>query len=246
MSGGRLQGSATPPLLQRPMNGLGMVLGLQPRPVVPELPRPPPALAAPPGRAAVLVDKDGTLIENVPYNVEPALLRFMPAAVESLAALAAAGFVILVVTNQSGLAHGYFTRAQLARLQTVLQQRLRELAGVELLDFIVCPHAPGPGGTPACLCRKPAPGMLLRAARRHRLDLARSWMVGDTLDDVEAGHRAGCRTVLFDSGGETLWRRSPLRRPTATCNEWDEVAHRILFHRDSAAAQDRAPALRRP
>ena len=246
MSGGRLQGASSRPLLQHPMTGLGMVLGLQPRPLVSDAPPPVSAPATPAGRPAVLVDKDGTLIENVPYNVDPALLRFMPAAAESLAALAAAGFVILVVTNQSGLAHGYFTRAQLAHLQGVLQQRLRAMAGVELLDFIVCPHAPGPGGAPNCLCRKPAPGMLLRAARKHRLDLSRSWMIGDTLDDVEAGHRAGCRTVHFASGGETLWRRSPLRRPTATCTEWDEVAHLILAQRDSTAVRASAPVLPRP
>lgn len=179
-------------------------------------------------RTAVFIDKDGTLIENVPYNADPALLRFMPAALESLAALAAAGHALLIVTNQSGLAHGYFTRAQFGRLQAVLQQRLRDEAGIELLDFLLCPHAPGPGGAPACLCRKPAPGMLLRAARTHRIDLARSWIVGDTLDDVEAGHRGGCRAVLFDSGGETVWRRSPLRNPEAVCRDWDDVAHVIL------------------
>ena len=62
----------------------------------------------------------------------------------------------------------------------------------------------------------------------HQLDLARSWMVGDTLDDVEAGHRAGCRSILFDSGGETVWRLSPLRMPAARCRDWDEVAHWIV------------------
>jgi histidinol phosphatase-like enzyme len=70
--------------------------------------------------------------------------------------------------------------------------------------------------------------MLLRAARTHGLDLSRSWMVGVTLDDVEAGHRAGCRSVLYDSGGETAWRRSPLRQPDAQRTHWDEVAQLII------------------
>ena len=188
------------------------------------------AADTPAGRPAVFIDKDGTLIDNVPYNVDPALLRFKPAACESLAALAAAGYALLIVTNQSGLAHGYFTRAQLVRLQGVLEQQLHAAAGVSLLDFVVCPHAPAPGGAPACLCRKPAPGMLLRAARKHGIDLSRSWMVGDTLDDVEAGHRAGCRTVHFDSGGETVWRRSPLRTPHVSCTAWDDVVHQVLSH----------------
>lgn len=182
-------------------------------------------------RAAVFIDKDGTLVENVPYNADPAHLRFMPGACEALAALARAGHPLVIVTNQSGLARGSFTRSQFAQLQAVLEQRLRDEAGVELLDFVVCPHAPGPRGEAACLCRKPAPGMLLRAARKHGLDLARSWMVGDTLDDVEAGRRAGCRTLLLDSGGETVWRLTPLRWPHVRCTEWDEVAHAILAHR---------------
>ena len=179
-------------------------------------------------RQAVFIAKDGTLVENVPYNIDPALLRFRPAAQEALAALARAGFALLLATNQSGLAHGLFTRRQFARLQGVLEQRLHDEAGITLLDVLVCPHAPGEGGAPACLCRKPAPGLLTRAARLHRLDLAASWMVGNTLDDVEAGRRAGCRTVLLDSGGETVWRRSPMRTPHARLQDWDEVAHLVL------------------
>ncbi len=182
-------------------------------------------------RAAVFIDKDGTLVENVPYNVDPAQLRFMPGAREALAALARAGHPLLIVTNQSGLARGRFTRLQFAELQAVLEQRLRDEAGVELLDVLVCPHAPGSRGQPSCLCRKPAPGMLLRAAHKHCLDLARSWMVGDTLDDVESGRRAGCRTVLLDSGGETVWRLTPLRWPYVRCTEWDAVAQAILGDR---------------
>jgi histidinol phosphatase-like enzyme len=70
--------------------------------------------------------------------------------------------------------------------------------------------------------------MLIEAGRRHRLDLPASWMVGDTLDDVEAGHRAGCRSLLYDSGGETIWRRSPLRWPEKQVADWDAVVRHIL------------------
>jgi D-glycero-D-manno-heptose 1,7-bisphosphate phosphatase len=177
---------------------------------------------------AVFIDKDGTLIENVPYNADPALLRFMPGAPEALRGLSQAGYALIVVTNQAGLALGHFTRAQFVRLQAALQARLREEAGVELLDVVVCPHAPDAHGAPACLCRKPAPGMITRAALSHRIDLRRSWMVGDTLDDVEAGHRAGCHALLLDSGGETVWRRSPMRLPEAICADWHAVARHIL------------------
>lgn len=197
-------------------------------------------------RPAVFIDKDGTLVENVPYNVDPALLRFRPAALPTLAALAQAGYVLLLATNQSGLAHGYFTRRDFSRLQAALEQRLQDEAGVTLLDVLVCPHAPGEGGAPACLCRKPAPGMLTRAARMHGLDMARSWMVGDTLDDVEAGRRAGCRSVLLDSGGETLWRRSPLRTPHAHLHDWDEVGHLILSAQAQEPDDDTTAALAAP
>jgi len=179
-------------------------------------------------RPCLFIDKDGTLIENVPYNVDPAQLRFMPGAGQALAALSSAGLALVIVTNQSGLARGYFTRAQFAQLQEALLRRLRDEAGVRIDDVLLCPHEPDAQGRPACLCRKPAPGMLITAARRHGLDLTRSWMVGDTLDDVEAGRRAGARGLLFDSGGETVWRRSPLREPEAVFDNWAALAAHVL------------------
>lgn len=187
--------------------------------------------AASTSRPAVFIDKDGTLVEKVPYNADPPLLRFKSSACEALAALAKAGLALVLVSNQSGIGRGYFTRGQFSALQVALERRLREEAGVELTDFVICPHVPAAGGAPACLCRKPAPGMLVRAARAHRLDLASSWMVGDTLDDIEAGRRAGCRTVLLDDGGETVWRRSPLRIPHARCIDWKGVLSLILADR---------------
>lgn len=181
-----------------------------------------------PARAAVFLDKDGTLIHDVPYDVDPARLRFTPRAGEGLGLLAAAGFALVVVTNQSGLALGRFSRAEFGLLQAALARRLRDEFGVVLAGFLVCPHAPAAGGLPGCLCRKPAPGMLLQAARAHGLDLARSWMVGDILDDVEAGRRAGCRTVLLDVGNETEWNLSPPRRPDHRCRDLREAA--LLIH----------------
>lgn len=186
-----------------------------------ELPRP---AARPRLRAGLFIDKDGTLVEDAPFNTDPLLLRFVPGAGAALARLQAAGLALVIVTNQSGLAHGRFTRAEFARLQQVLLQRLQQEFGVRIDGVEVCPHAPDDEGRPACLCRKPAPGMLVRAAHRHHLDLARCWMVGDTLDDVEAGHRAGAQGLLFDSGSETAWRRSPLRQPDARFFDWPTLA----------------------
>lgn len=190
-------------------------------------------------RPALFIDKDGTLVENRPYNVDPSRQHFMPGAGTALARLAAAGFALVVVSNQSGIARGLFTRADFARLERVLRRHLLEYCGVRLDGVLLCPHLPDAQGRPACRCRKPAPGMLLRAAWQLRLDLTRSWMVGDTLDDVEAGHRAGCRSLLFDSGGETLWLTGPLRDPEHRVRHWDEVARLIL---PGAGAEPASPA----
>jgi len=180
-----------------------------------------------PLRPCLFIDKDGTLVQNVPYNVDPALLRFMPGAGAALARLQRAGLALVIVTNQSGLARGYFTREQFDALQQALRQSLQQDHGVTLDGIEMCPHGPGEDGLPACACRKPAPGMLIRAAREQGLDLARSWIVGDTLDDVEAGHRAGAAGLFFDSGGETVWRRSPLREPDASFRDWTALADHI-------------------
>lgn len=193
-------------------------------------------------RRAVFLDKDGTLVEDVPYNVDPALLRFTPNALEALQLLASNGWRLVVVSNQSGLARGYFDRAQLARLQAALEALLAR-AGIRLDGFYVCPHAPSPDPRrPACLCRKPAPGLLHQAARALNLDLSRSWMVGDILNDVEAGRRAGCRTVLLDVGHETEWVRSPLRTPDHVAADLLEAARAIVDADGPPTARPARPA----
>lgn len=190
-----------------------------------------------PRSPAIFIDKDGTLVENVPYNVDPAKLRFTPHAFEGLRRLERAGFKLVVVTNQPGIAFHFFDRAALTRLQLALQSQLAA-EGVTLAGFYACPHAPAAPKTAGCLCRKPAPGLLHQAARALRLDLSASWMVGDILDDVEAGRRAGCRTVLLDVGNETVWRMSPLRTPHERSRDLLHAAERIL-----AATPVATPAL---
>lgn len=158
------------------------------------------------GRAerAVLLDRDGTLVYPRHYPSQPAELVLYPGVASELRALQQAGFRLVVVTNQSGIARGLFTEEALARMHEHLAAELGR-AGVQIDGWYYCPHHPDgciPELARRCECRKPQPGMLLRAARELRLDLGRSWMIGDILADVEAGNRAGCRTVLVDLGTE--------------------------------------------
>lgn len=167
------------------------------------------------GDRAVFLDKDGTMIDDIPYNVDPALMTLAPGAAEGLLLLHRLGYRLVVVSNQSGVARGYFPESAIAAVEDRLRSILAEL-GVPLAAFVYCPHHLEGAVAEyaiACDCRKPAPGMLLRAAREHGIDPARSWLVGDILDDVEAGRRAGCRTILIDNGNETEWVLSPGREP---------------------------------
>lgn len=165
-------------------------------------------------KPAVFIDKDGTLIHDVPYNIDPRRVALRADAGAALRELQAAGYALILVTNQAGVALGHFPESALAELWQALSERLaKEL--VSLAGVYYCPHHPEGRGKYAvrCACRKPQDGLLRRAAEAHGIDLARSWMIGDILDDVEAGHRAGCRSVLLDVQSETEWQLSPLRTP---------------------------------
>lgn len=184
-------------------------------------------------RRAVFLDKDGTIIDDVPMNVDPGKIRLAATAAESLRALQHQGFALVVVTNQPGIARALFPREALDGVRL----RIELLAGVTFDGFYVCPHDPDgviPELAQACDCRKPLPGLFLRAASDLDLDLARSWCVGDILHDVEAGNRAGCRSVLLNNGHETEWLLSPARRPTFVTHTLLDAARLILEHSGSS------------
>src|SRR5512133_1275159 len=137
---------------------------------------------------AVFLDKDGTLIDDVPYNVDPACMRLLAGVAEGLRCLHSAGYRLIVVSNQSGVARGYFPVEALRAVEMRLRGLLVE-AGVPLDGFYYCPHHPDgtePGYAIECECRKPAPGLILQAAFEHGIDLGRSWLAGDILNDLEA------------------------------------------------------------
>jgi D-glycero-D-manno-heptose 1,7-bisphosphate phosphatase len=166
-------------------------------------------------RRAVFLDTEGTLIDNVWRDADPRLAKLARGAGGALRMLKAHGYLIAVVSNQPGVALGRFPLGALAGFEQRLQQLLAPNdVGVDA--FYYCPHLPQAANVRfavRCLCRKPQPGLLRQAARDRRIDLSQSWVVGDTLDDVEAGGRAGCRTVLVDTGNETEWRLSQYRQP---------------------------------
>ncbi len=185
------------------------------------------------GRPAIFLDKDGTLIEDVPYNVDPEAIRYAPRAEAALRRLGRLDAPLIVITNQPGVAFGFFARDALGAVEDRLAA-LFSRCGATLAGFHACPHHPRgsvPAYTCSCLCRKPMPGLLQQAAVEHGIDLQRSWFVGDTLDAVEAGRRAGCPTILIDNGNETKWLRDPdhlhLRTPDHLVPDLD-VAARII------------------
>lgn len=181
-------------------------------------------------RRALFLDRDGTLVEPRHYPSHPEDLVLYAGIAPELRRLQRAGFALIVVTNQSGIARGYFDEDDLRAMHAHLA---RELArdGVRLDGIYHCPHHPDgviPGLAVACDCRKPRPGLLLRAGAEHALDLARSWFVGDILDDIEAGRRAGCRSVLVDLGTEPP-PPGALRRPSFVARDTRHALRLIRF-----------------
>ena len=161
-------------------------------------------------RIGVFLDRDGTLTRPYHYPTRPEHLVPSDGIAEPLRRLARSGVALVIVTNQSALARGYLTDAEFAAAQASFERELAA-AGVRFDGVYHCPHHPdGAVGSLAvrCRCRKPEPGLLLRAAAEHGIDLARSWMVGDQPSDVEAGRRAGCRTVHIGPArtiAQALW-----------------------------------------
>lgn len=165
------------------------------------------------GQPAVFIDRDGTLTEEVGYVNHPRRLRLLPRSAEAIRRLNRSGLKAVMVTNQSGVARGYFSEEVLHAVNEALVSQLKA-EGAYLDGLYVCLHHPTEG-TPSyravCDCRKPEPGLLTRAAADLALDLSRSWMVGDKISDVLVGRRAGAGSILVLTGyglGEWEYRRS--------------------------------------
>ncbi len=180
---------------------------------------------------ALFLDRDGTLVHASHYPSRPEQLRLYDHIGPALQVLQQQhNFRLIIITNQAGIARGYFTEAALQRMHDYLTDELATL-GVHVDGIYHCPHHPDgviKGLSIRCECRKPQPGMLLRAARELDVDLEQSWFVGDILDDVEAGNRAHCHTVLVDLGTESF-PQHPLRVPTFVASNTLHALH-IIRH----------------
>jgi D-glycero-D-manno-heptose 1,7-bisphosphate phosphatase len=155
------------------------------------------------GRRVVFLDRDGVLVEDVHLLINPNHIHILEGVPSALSRLKCAGFQLIVVSNQAVVARGLMTEEDVQQLNHEISIRLVK-NGAPLLDgFYYCPHHPNatlPTYRYSCDCRKPRPGMLLRAAQEHDLDLRSSFLVGDRITDIIAGAKAGCRTILLETG----------------------------------------------
>jgi len=158
--------------------------------------------AGKPLQRAVFLDRDGVINVEKGYLHRIEDFEFLPGVPQALRLLKEAGFLLVVVTNQSGVARGYYSLEAVHELHRHLQSELA-VAGVAIDGFYICPHHPEHGSADSageCDCRKPLPGMIGRAISDFRIDPARSYLVGDKLSDTEAGRAAGCRSLLVRTG----------------------------------------------
>ena len=172
-------------------------------------------------RPAVFVDRDGTLIVERAYLADPDGVTFVPGAEEAIRRLKSAGFVVVIVTNQSGIARGLYDEGVLAEIHARMETEIEALGG-RLAGIYHCPHAPEAG----CDCRKPRAGLIARACRDLGIESLGAPMIGDRMSDLESARAAGCRPILVTNG-------------YAVPREMADPAWRVVeVHRDLAEATD--------
>ncbi len=181
-------------------------------------------------RRAVFLDRDGTINVEKDYLHKIEDFEFIPGAPEAIKRLKDAGFLVIVVSNQSGIGRGYFDEHAVDKLHRYVQS---ELVGynTSIDAFYFCPHHPekGVGNYKInCDCRKGEPGMLLQAAKEYDIDLQKSFMIGDKLADIEAGQRAGCQVLLVLTGYGKLVASEPEISSVEKCRDLDCATSLIL------------------
>jgi D,D-heptose 1,7-bisphosphate phosphatase len=146
---------------------------------------------------ATFLDRDGVINKEVGYLSDPNDFEFLEGSIEALKILKQKGYLLIIITNQAGIARGFLTEKTLTSIHSKMIERLK-LNNIQLDDIYYCPHHPEFTGL--CDCRKPNPGMILKAQIKHNIDLTNSYMVGDTLNDIQTGKAAKCKTVLVLTG----------------------------------------------
>lgn len=172
-------------------------------------------------KPAVFLDRDGTLVEEVNYLHRVEDMRFFPATKDSLRALKDAGYLLIVVTNQSGIGREVYTEQDMHKVHEAMQQQLDEAIDA----FYFCPHLPCDG----CRCRKPEIGMIESAMADLEIDLENSWMVGDKNVDVLVGRAAGLKTALVLTGYGRAHRETLQIQPEIVADDLETAAKHIIF-----------------
>lgn len=180
-------------------------------------------------RPAIFLDRDGTINVEVNYLYRPEDLQVIPGVPDAIRRLNHAGLFVVVMTNQAGIARGFYSIEEMHALHEHLNVVLKQ-HDAQVDAWLFCPHHPDFTGP--CACRKPAPGMLLEAALRYDLDLGQSWLVGDSVGDLGAGATAGCRTILVRTGYgaavESLLESGEVRRPSVVVDALPQAVDYIL------------------
>jgi len=183
-------------------------------------------------RAAIFLDRDGTLCEEVGYVNHLSRSRLLPGSLEAIRLINQAGLLAVVTTNQSGVARGYFSQDLVEAVHAQLLSAISS-GGARLDAIYYCPHHPSEGSPPwraVCECRKPRPGMILRAAREHGIDFAGSYVVGDSVVDIEAGAAAGLPGVLVLTGyGRGLLEHQKHRFKTEPAHAAEDLLGAVRF-----------------
>ncbi|MFW9827331.1 MAG: D-glycero-beta-D-manno-heptose 1,7-bisphosphate 7-phosphatase [Candidatus Thorarchaeota archaeon] len=148
-------------------------------------------------KKAIFLDRDGVINKEISYLSHPDDFKFIEGSIEALKILKQKNYLLIIITNQAGIARGYFSEDTLKKIHTKMLSMLKENS-IEIDDIYYCPHHPDFSGP--CNCRKPKPGMILKAKSKFDIDLSYSYMVGDTLTDIETGKAAQCKTVLVLTG----------------------------------------------
>lgn len=194
---------------------------------------------------AVLLDRDGVIIENRPEHVRSWRdVEILPGAVEAIASLRRAGARVFIITNQGAVGRALMTQRDLDQIHAKLRELLHS-SGADLEGIYACTHHPAD----PCACRKPATGLLALAAEEHDFELEEAFCVGDHTTDIEAGATAGCTTVLVRTGrgkqAEKIIRAGEAPLPDAICEDLVDAAFWILAERASAVATGRRTAAQR-